>query len=425
MTKPAVTLRSVKDAALNYSELDTNFENLRDATIGFTVDSGTGRTAKTVTAQGDASYSTLQQKFGTGSMRFDGTGDYFTLASSIDFAYGTSDFTIEMWVYRQGTGVQILFDQRTSSATTYAPVLFINTTNQLAYTDGEGVTKIAGTTTVPLNTWSHVTVSRSGTSTKIFLNGSQEGSTYSDSRNYIQTPVRIGARWDATGGFNGHIDELRISKGLARYTANFTAPTTAFTNDSNTVLLLHADSTPIVDDPGVASINADIDLNSRLTVTAGTGITLALDPTTDTLTITNTQPAPDLSNYVTLDGTQTITGSKTLSGTTTLGPYRESVFNIGNSGTSTITPDFANGPVQTIAATGNFTLALPTNITAGANLTLIITQDATGARTFTPNASYKFANGIKTLSAPANSIDVMTIYYDGSRYLSSLIRNYS
>jgi len=252
------------------------------------VDSGTGRTAKTVTAFGDAAYSTLQQKFGTGSMRFDGTGDYFTVASNIDFAYGTSDFTIEMWVYRQGTGVQILFDQRTSSATTYAPVLFINTTNQLAYTDGEGATKITGTTTVPLNTWSHVTVSRSGTSTKIFLNGSQEGSTYSDSRNYIQTPVRIGARWDATGGFNGHIDELRISKGLARYTANFTAPTAAFTNDSNTVLLLHADSTPIVDDPGVTAVNADIDLNSRLNLTAGTGITLVLDPTTDTLTIAAT-----------------------------------------------------------------------------------------------------------------------------------------
>jgi len=425
MAKPQVTLRSVKGAALNYSELDTNFTNLRNATIGFTVDSGTGRTAKTVTAFGDAAYSTLQQKFGTGSMRFDGTGDYFTVASNIDFAYGTSDFTIEMWVYRQGTGVQILFDQRTSSATTYAPVLFINTTNQLAYTDGEGATKITGTTTVPLNTWSHVTVSRSGTSTKIFLNGSQEGSTYSDSRNYIQTPVRIGARWDATGGFNGHIDELRISKGLARYTANFTAPTAAFTNDSNTVLLLHADSTPIVDDPGVASINADIDLNSRLNLTAGTGIGLSLDPTTDTLTITNTQSAPDLSNYVTLDGVQTITGAKSLTGTTTLGPYKESVFNIGNSGSGTVTPNFTNGPVQTVTATGNFTLALPTNVTAGSNLTLIITQDGTGGRTITPNASYRFANGIKTLSLGPSAIDVMTIFYDGSRYLASLIRRYS
>jgi hypothetical protein len=315
-----------------------------------------------------------------------------------------------------------------------------------------------------------VALSRSGTSTRLFLNGVQQGSTYSDTRNYIQTPISIGIRFDqSTQAFTGHIDELRISKGLARYTANFTAPSAAFTNDANTVLLLHADSTPIVDDPGVTAVNADIDLNSRLNLTAGTGIGLSLDPTTDTLTITNTQPSPNLftsievsgqstitpdsttdvltfangnnivittnagtdtisiaaNNVVTTDTTQTVAGAKTFTATTTLGPYRESVFNIGNSGTGTVTPNFANGPVQTIAATGNFTLALPTNISAGSNLTLIITQDSTGGRTFTPNSSYKFANGIKTLTASANAIDVMTIYYDGSRYLSSLIRNYS
>lgn len=175
----------------------------------------------------------------------------------------------------------------------------------------------------------------------------------------------------------------------------------------------------------VSGSTATIDLNSALTVSAGTGISLAIDTGTDTLTITNTSSAPDLSNYVTLDGVQTITGAKAFTGTTELKRYKETVYNIGNSGTSTITPDFNNGAVQTIAATGNFTLALPTNITSGANLTLIITQDATGTRTFSPNASYKFANGLKTLSVAANSIDVMTIYYDGSRYLCSLIRNYS
>lgn len=175
----------------------------------------------------------------------------------------------------------------------------------------------------------------------------------------------------------------------------------------------------------VGGTTALLDLNDALTVQAGTGITLSLNASTDTLTITNSQPAPDLSNYVTLDGAQTVTGAKTFTGTTTLGRYRESVYAIGNSGSGTVTPDFNNGPVQTITATGNFTLALPTNVTAGSNLTLIITQDSTGGRTFTPNASYRFANGIKTLSASANSIDVMTVYYDGSRYLSSLIRNYS
>jgi len=219
----------------------------------------------------------------------------------------------------------------------------------------------------------------------------------------------------------------------------------------------------------VGSDTATIDLNSALTIAAGTGISLTLNPTTDTLTITNSQPSPNLftsievsgqttitpdstadtltfaqgnnivittnagtdtitiaaNNVVTTDTSQTVTGAKSFTGTTTLGPYKESVYSIGNSGSGTVTPNFANGPVQTVTATGNFTLALPSNIAAGANLTLIITQDGTGGRTFTPNASYKFANGIKTLTASANAIDVMTIYYDGSRYLSSLIRNYS
>lgn len=172
----------------------------------------------------------------------------------------------------------------------------------------------------------------------------------------------------------------------------------------------------------VGATNADIDLNSRLTVAAGTGISLTL--VGSTLTVTNTSTTPDLSNYVTLDGVQTITGSKTLSGTTTLGPYKESVYSLGSSGSGTVTPDFLNGPVQTLSATGNFTLALPTNITAGSNLTLIITQDATGSRTMTANSAYRFAGGLEQLSTVAGAIDVMTIFYDGSRYLSSLIRNY-
>jgi len=175
----------------------------------------------------------------------------------------------------------------------------------------------------------------------------------------------------------------------------------------------------------VDGTTASIDLNSALTISAGTGISLTINNSTNTVTINNSQSAPDLSNYVTLNGAQTVTGAKTFTATTTLGPYRESVYDIGNSGTGTVTPDFDDGPVQTVSATGNFTLALPSNMSAGSNLTLIITQDATGGRTFTPNSGYLFANGIKTLSAVGSSIDVMTVYYDGSRYLSSLIRNYS
>ena len=171
----------------------------------------------------------------------------------------------------------------------------------------------------------------------------------------------------------------------------------------------------------VGATNTDIDLNSRLTVTAGTGISLTLVGTT--LTVTNTSTTPDLSNYVTLDGAQTITGAKTLTGITTLGPYKESVYNLGIlSGTQTV--DFLNGPVQRFVINGPVTLNLPSNMTAGSNLTLLITQDGVGSRVITFDSAYRFAGGADLISTQANSIDVMTIFYDGSRYLASLIRNY-
>ena len=235
------------------------------------------RTPKTITANGNAQVSTVQKKFGAGSIVFDGSGDYLTIPSNIDFAYGTGAFTIEMWVYRTAGGAnQVLTDQRTAAPTNYAPVVFINASNALQYNDGNS-SVITGATTVPLNAWSHVVLSRSGTSTRLFLNGVQQGSTYSDSRNYIQTPVTIGSRFNNTQNFNGFIDDLRISKGVARYTANFTAPIAAFVNDADTVLLVHGD-TDITDDTGeVSGLIISTSLSAQADRTRDTSSTLTTE----------------------------------------------------------------------------------------------------------------------------------------------------
>ena len=111
--------------------------------------------------------------------------------------------------------------------------------------------------------------------------------------------------------------------------------------------------------------------------------------------------------------------------TTELGPYKETVYVIGNSGSGTITPNVSLGPVQTITATGNFTLAAPTNMTTGSSLCFVIRQDGTGSRTCTFDSSYKFSGGSKTLSTAASSIDVVTVFYDGTDYLCNLIKGYS
>lgn len=102
---------------------------------------------------------------------------------------------------------------------------------------------------------------------------------------------------------------------------------------------------------------------------------------------------------------------------------REAVYAIGNSGAATLTPDAANGTVQTITATGNFTLSAFTSPISGQTVTFIITQDATGGRVLT--STMKFASGSKTLSTAANSIDILTVSYIGTTYYASLSKGFA
>ena len=182
---------------------------------------------------GNASISTTQSKFGGSSMRFDGSGDYliFPSAQTQNFVYGTGNFTIEFWFYMSalaGIGYYVLYDGRPASTTGAYVNLAINGATPESYVNG--ATVISGSP-LSANTWYHFAYARSGSSTKMFINGTQVGSTYTDNTNYINAANRpvIGTNGFTLGdsNFNGYIDDLRITKGLARYTANFTPPTQA------------------------------------------------------------------------------------------------------------------------------------------------------------------------------------------------------
>ena len=210
--------------------------------------------AKTGVVGGDAKLDTAQKKFGTASLELDGTTDNLTYPTSPDFGFGTTNWAAECFIRPSSvTGTQYIFDFRTGSATDTAPTVYLNGT---ALHFGVGNTSQATGGTLSTGTWYHVAVARSGGSTKLFLDGTQVGSTYTDTNNYGTTkPVAIGSDYNsAANAFAGHIDEVRISKAAARYTANFTAPTTALGNDLNTVLLIHFDgtdgSTTITDSSG-------------------------------------------------------------------------------------------------------------------------------------------------------------------------------
>jgi hypothetical protein len=185
---------------------------------------------------GDAQISTTQSKFGGSSMYFDGTGDYVLVSSStanLNFAFGTGDFTIEFWFYASSaSGTQQLFDTRpsgTSSTVQYSALTYISGSLNY-YTAGANPAISGGAVTSGV--WNHVATCRSGTSTKLFVNGTQVGSTYTDSQNYLGAINRPIIATDGavpnTGNFTGYIDDLRITRGYARYTSNFTAPTSAF-----------------------------------------------------------------------------------------------------------------------------------------------------------------------------------------------------
>ena len=160
----------------------------------------------------------------------------------VDDVGGTAtDFTIEGWIYPTVTTYHSIFDFR-SVSTEEAIYLGINLSNQV-YLYVNGVTPIT-TDAISLNVWTHVAVVRSNAITKIYVNGTQSGSSWTDITNYGTTkPLRIGAWYNNLYGFTGYVDEVRISKGIARYTSTFVPATTAFTGDLNTVLLLHFNGT--------------------------------------------------------------------------------------------------------------------------------------------------------------------------------------
>jgi hypothetical protein len=233
------------------ASIDGNYVNLTGKNVGF--ETITDRVGKTVYAQGNAKLSTTFKKFGTASLYLDGTGDYASVPSQPDFEFGTGDFCIEAWVYPSVTGTyRTIFDLRTASPSDGGGIILgLTDTNSLYFYYNFNF-RVGPVGSVLLTTWTHVALARVSGNTRLFINGTQVGSTYVDTNNYAARPVRIGADPNGNFAFTGWIDDVRISKGSGRYSSTFTAPTAALTGDLSTVLLLHFNgannSTTFLDD---------------------------------------------------------------------------------------------------------------------------------------------------------------------------------
>jgi hypothetical protein len=230
-----------------------------------------------------------------GSGYFDGTGDYLVTPSDAALAFGTGDFTVEFWFYCTSIATtQTIFTSRIPntahlgfSIELFGSKLAVNT---------NGANYIAGVATLSSNTWYHCALTRtsSGTSMKLFVNGTQDGSTYTTSRDFTNSTVRVGISGSTTEPFFGYISSLRILKGTAQYTANFTPSTTPLTAITNTSLLLNFTNGAIYDH--AAKNNLETVGNAQISTSVkqfGTG-SMAFDGTGDWL-VAPYQSALDLS----------------------------------------------------------------------------------------------------------------------------------
>jgi hypothetical protein len=179
------------------------------------------------------------------SVYFDGTGDYLDSATNSAFTYGTGDFTIEFWAYLTAIGgTPNLIDQRGGTHPSVRPTIYMNGDVLTYYTNGGQA--ISGSTLVA-NVWYHIALSRNSGITRLFVNGSQVGPSYSDGNNYTSTKVRVFS--DDAGGSSsqaGYCSNLRILKGTGLYTSTFTPSTTPLTAIANTSLLT-CQSTRMID----------------------------------------------------------------------------------------------------------------------------------------------------------------------------------
>jgi hypothetical protein len=279
-----------------------------DGNNGSTTFIDSSSNSHTVTANGNAQISTTQSKFGGSSMYFDGSGDYLEVPPSAGFDFDYGPFTVEAWIYLTANGTTAagetywpivnkhsIYNTTTSTGNNtawdfrYGPqvgnkLVFVNRIQASNFTQGVNVfTQFSTAVNLSLNTWYHVAAVRDGTTLKLFLNGQDVTDTNTgnydwstinmslDTGSIGQNKVRVGRM---LGGSNpgtvvwyavGYIDDLRITKGVARYTANFNPPTAPLPDETIVTngLALHLDAGNSASYPGSGTTWTDLSGNGN------------------------------------------------------------------------------------------------------------------------------------------------------------------
>ena len=256
-------LSNVKVAGQSSGETNFNKVSLLlpfDGSDTATSTSDESDNSHTITFAGTAQLDTAQKKFGTASLLLDGDSDYIQVADHDSFDFDAENFTVECWIRFAALGNNTIFSHwanGTASSMSY----------YLTYFNGSGILRLghylsgnADTSyswSPSTGTWYHIALERSGTTIKVYIDGTSVISVAASTTALrdSEDPFRVGVFNDASTGsptldwyFNGHIDDLRITKGLARYGTNFTPPTSAHETtggDGNLPVVLDADATGV------------------------------------------------------------------------------------------------------------------------------------------------------------------------------------
>jgi hypothetical protein len=223
----------VKDAYFNLVSLLLPGNGTNGAQNNTFLDSSTNNF--TITRNGNTTQGTFSPFSQTGwSGAFNTSTTYLTVTDTANLRFGSANFTIEAWVYRNASGAtQTIASKGASTPTGW--VFQISSADKLVFTDTS--TSITGATSIAANTWTYVAVVRAGTGanqTTLYVNGTSDG-TGTSATNFNQTSnMLIGADRSTTNFANGYISNLRLSN--TNRTISST-PTTALTADANTIFL--------------------------------------------------------------------------------------------------------------------------------------------------------------------------------------------
>ena len=287
---------------LNFAS--TNTVASANAVNNFFLDSGSNNLD--ITAVGTVAQGTFSPYYPSGywSAYFNGSTDYLAISSNAALAFGTGDYTVECWIYItvvQGNIYPTIWGA--TSAGGFILRLMGSTPTGIAinpYGLGDTVT---ANFNFAFNNWYHIAATRQSSSTKIFVNGTQIGSTTTDLTNYAQTAMQIGGI--PSQFFAGYISNFRVVKGTAVYTGNFAVPFAplgqgqrALTNiaplsNSDTVLLMLQDNRYIdqsankfaITVAGTPQITRQTPFAASITISTDYYSSLFSNTTSDTLTV--------------------------------------------------------------------------------------------------------------------------------------------